>query len=188
MVAWMHNRDEDIEAQDDALWERSWDVTAPYKCILAAIDQNPWSDDAITHAVTLASHASARLIMVMVPTGLLFQEAPAGLGFTDRVTDAITDECNAILAWAAAAAEHAAVPYTTMFRWGNFVPTILHVADEEHCDLIVIGSPVKAGWDRFFQPSYAKYVAAHARQPVLVVKARAHAARHATLRSHWRSR
>jgi len=115
--------------------------------------------------------------MVMVPTGLLIHESPAGLGFTDRVTAAITDECNAILAWAAAAAEYAAVPYTTMFRWGNFVPTILHVADEEYCDLIVIGSPVKAGWDRFFQPSHAKYVAAHARQPVLVVKARAHAAR-----------
>jgi nucleotide-binding universal stress UspA family protein len=188
MVAWMDNWDEDIEAQDDALWERSWDVEAPYKCILAAIDQNPWSDDAITHAVTVASQANARLIMLMVPTGLLIQEAPAGLGLTDRVAEAITDECNAILAWAAATAEHADVPYTTMFRWGNFVPTILHVADKEHCDLIVIGSPVKAGWDRFFQPSHAKYVAAHARQPVLVVKARAHAARHDTFGSHWRFR
>jgi nucleotide-binding universal stress UspA family protein len=86
------------------------------------------------------------------------------------VADATTHESKAILAWAADAAERAAVPYTTIFRWGSAVPTILHVADEARCDLIVIGSPIKAGWLRFFQPSYAKHVAANARQPVLVVK------------------
>ena len=170
MVAWWHDPDVDMDEPDSNLWERSWDAVDSYKRILIAIDQNPWSYDTITHAVSLASQANATLLILMVPTYLIIQEAPYGVSLVETLAEATAHESNAILAWAADVAERAAVPYTTMFRWGSAVPTILHVADEAHCDLIVIGSPVKAGWLRFLQPSYAKHVAAHARQPVLVVK------------------
>jgi nucleotide-binding universal stress UspA family protein len=170
MVTWRHDPDAGIDEPDSNFWERSWDVVDSYKRILIAIDQNPWSYDTITHAVALAAQANATLVILMVPTYLIIQEAPYGMSLAETLADATTQESNAILAWAADAAERAAVPYTTIFRWGSAVPTILHVADEARCDLIVIGSPVKTGWLRFFQPSYAKYVAANARQPVLVVK------------------
>lgn len=170
MVAWWHDPDVGMDEPDRILWEHSWDAGDSYKRILIAIDQNPWSYDTITHAVALAAHTNATLIILMVPTYLIIQEAPYGMSLAETVADATTREGQAILAWAADVAERAAVPYTTMFKWGSAVPTILHVADEARCDLIVIGSPVKSGWFRFFQPSYAKYVAANARQPVLVIK------------------
>lgn len=173
MVAWWHDPDAGVDEPDSDLWESSWDTVDSYKRILIALDQNPWSYDTITHAVALAAHANATLIILMVPTYLIIQEAPYGMSLAETLADATTHESNAILSWAADAAERAAVPYTTLFRWGSAVPTILHVADEAHCDLIVIGSPLKARWLRFFQPSYAKHVAANARQPVLVVKSAA---------------
>jgi nucleotide-binding universal stress UspA family protein len=159
-----------MDDPDSDLWEGSWEVVDSYERILIAIDQNPWSYDTITHAVALAAQANATLVILMVPTYLIIQEAPYGMSLAETLADATTHESKAILAWAANAAERAAVPYTTIFRWGSAVPTILHVADEARCDLIVIGSPIKTGWLRFFQPSYAKHVAANARQPVLVVK------------------
>lgn len=173
MVEWLSNDwDEDRDEPDGSFWEPRWEVEDLYQRILVAIDQNPWSQDALTHAVMLASHANARLIILMVPTYLIIQEAPYTWGLAERLSEAIVEESNAVLARAVAAAERAAVPYTTIFRWGSFVPTILHVADAEHCDLIVVGSPVKAvWWSHFLQPSHAKHVAASARQPVLVVKA-----------------
>jgi len=170
MVAWWNDPDAGMDELDSNLWERNWDAVESYKRILIAIDQNPWSYDTITHAVTLAAHAKSTLLILMVPTYIIIQEAPYGMSLAETLADATAQESNTILAWAAGVAERADVPYTTMFRWGSAVPTILHVADEARCDLIVIGSPVKTGWLRFLQPSYAKHVAANARQPVLVVK------------------
>jgi nucleotide-binding universal stress UspA family protein len=170
MVAWWDDPDTGIDEPDSNLWERSWDVVESYKRILIALDQNPWSYDTVTQAVGLAAHANATLVILMVPTYLIIQEAPYGMSLAETLAEATTHEGHAILAWAADAAERAAVPYTTIFRWGSAVPTILHIADAARCDLIVIGAPIKSRWLRFFQPSYAKHVVAHARQPVLVVK------------------
>jgi len=170
MEAWWHDSETSIDEPYDRYGEYPWEVVNAYKRILIAIDQNPWSYHTITQAVALAAQSNATLVILMVPTYLIIQEAPYGMSLAESLADAAAKESNAILAWAADAAERAAVPYSTMFKWGSAVPTILSVAEEAHCDLIVIGSPVKTRWFRFFQPCYAKHVAANARQPVLVVK------------------
>ena len=171
MATWSHDHHADLgEPVEDVPWAYSWQGEDSYKRILVAIDQNPWSYNAITHAVTLASNTCATLMILMVPSYLIIHDAPCGLGPGDTQAKAIADEGYAMLAWSATMAERAGVPYNTVMRWGCTVPTILQVANEAHCDLIVMGAPLKPGWLRFFQPSHAKYVAAHAKQPVLVVK------------------
>ena len=170
MKSWWHDSEAGIDEPDNKYWEYGWEEADAYKRILVAIDQNPWSYDTINHAVALAARSNATLTILMAPTYLIIQEAPYGMSLAESLADAAAQEGDSMLAWAADAAERAAVPYSTMFRWGSAVPTILRVADEAHCDLIVIGSPVKTRWFRFLQPCYAKHVAANARQPVLVIK------------------
>ena len=168
MVAWFEKRN----AREKKRTVRR-EYSNPNKCvyhrILVAIDDNHWSYEAVTQAVRLAHHASAKLIILMVPSSPLLTYTPDGLGMANGL-ETLIREGEALLAWAGASAEYAGVPYTTIFKWGCAVPTILEVANQEHCDLIVMGFPVRTAWEYFIKPCHATYVATHARQPVLVVK------------------
>lgn len=169
MVAWFDKRrarhEQYVVNWDDDDYDRRL-----YKRILVAIDDNTWSHHAITQAVQIAAQTGASLIVLMVPSSPLLTYTPDGLGIANGL-ETLVKEGEAVLEWAAASAEDAGVPYTTIFKWGCLVPTILDVSNQQHCDLIVMGLPVRARWERFLRPCHATYVATHARQPVLVVKA-----------------
>jgi nucleotide-binding universal stress UspA family protein len=59
----------------------------------------------------------------------------------------------------------------THLRWGYTADTILQVADDTRCDLIIMGTPSLRRWQRVMQPNAVKRVSTRARQPVLVIKA-----------------
>jgi nucleotide-binding universal stress UspA family protein len=71
---------------------------------------------------------------------------------------------------AAAHATWAGVPYETLIKWGNVPDTIQQTADEEACELIILGSRCLTGWKRLMLGSISNAVAARASQPVLMVK------------------
>ena len=169
MVAWFEKRDA-REEKHVVRWSYNDHDGGLYQRILVAIDDNPWSYEAITQAIRLACYTSAKLTILMVPSSPPLTCTPDGLGIANGF-EALMHEGEAMLEWAAASAEHAGVPFTTICKWGCVVPTILDVAHQEHCDLIVMGFPVRNRWERFLRPCHAAYVATRARQPVLVVKA-----------------
>ena len=173
MTEWFDQGDEweappSVEWEYDELEEHH---TFPYQRILLAIEDNEGSSNAIKQAIRLARYTHARLIMLMVPSSPLLTHTPDGIGSADGLVEALMREGEAILSRAAAAAQCAGVSYTTILKWGCSVPTILDIARQTNCDLIIMGGPPAVGWERFLRPRHAKYVAARASQPVLVIKA-----------------
>lgn len=71
---------------------------------------------------------------------------------------------------AAHQAQQAGVTCYTKHHWGSIPETILHIAEDIECDLIVLGARMLAGWKRLRLGHIANAVAVKARQPVLVVK------------------
>jgi nucleotide-binding universal stress UspA family protein len=70
---------------------------------------------------------------------------------------------------AAAAAEQAGVSYTTCARWGNTADMILHTAEEEDCDLIIVGSRPCTWRSRQVLRHVIKKLTTCARQPFLMI-------------------
>ena len=53
---------------------------------------------------------------------------------------------------------------------GRIGETLCRVAEEDACDVIVIGSQDKNVWQRLFDPSVGRYLIDNAHCPVLVVR------------------
>src|SRR5688572_17088444 len=141
-----------------------------YQRILVATGGSPWSEAAVTYALRLAARLGAELRILTVlsmPTTSMMSDTA---GVFDLLMDSVEDEGKRRLHKVASRATWAGVPYETLIKWGNIPDTILQTADEEACELIVLGSRRLTGWKRLMLGSISNAVAARAPQPVLVVK------------------
>jgi nucleotide-binding universal stress UspA family protein len=141
-----------------------------YRRILVATGGSPWSEAAVAYALRLAARLGAELRILTVltmPTASLMSDTA---GVFDLLMDSVEHEGKMRLYKAASRATWAGVPYETLIKWGNIPDTILQAADEEACELIVLGSRRLTGWKRLMLGSISNAVAARAPQPVLVVK------------------
>ena len=141
-----------------------------YERILVATGGSPWSDAAVAYAIRLAAGTGAEvciLSVLTVPVSDVMEEG--GMGF-DMLIDSVEQEGKERLLKAATYATRAGVAYTTRLTWGNIPATILHTADAEACELIILGSRGLTGWKRLMLGSISNAVAAKASQPVLIVK------------------
>jgi nucleotide-binding universal stress UspA family protein len=154
-----------------------------YKRILVATGGSPWSEAAVAYALRLAACVDAELRILTVlsvpPTSVV---ADTVVVF-DLLMDSVEQEGKRRLHKAAVYATLAGVAYETLIKWGNIPDTILQTADEEACELIILGSRGLSGWKRLMLGSISNAVAAKATQPVLVVK---HAERATTEAFLWR--
>jgi nucleotide-binding universal stress UspA family protein len=66
--------------------------------------------------------------------------------------------------------ESCGVKFTTRREQGHAVEQIVRTAEEEKCDLIVMGSRGMGGFERFFLGSVSDGVLHHAHCPVLIVR------------------
>ena len=141
-----------------------------FEKIIVATGGSPWSNNAVRTAVQLAADVHGQLLIAHV----LEDDPQYGQPDLDpddpQVREQMEETGRSILQQATGRAEQAEVAHTTHLVWGSIPEQLVCLAQTQGCDLIVMGSPLKTGWIRFFQPSYAKHVAANARQPVLVVK------------------
>ena len=141
-----------------------------YRRILVATGGSPWSEAAVAYALRLAARLGAELRILTVltmPTASMMSDTAAVF---DLLMDSVEQEGKTRVYKAASHATWAGVPYETLIKWGNVPDTILQTADEEACELIVLGSRRLTGWKRLMLGSISNAVAARALQPVLVVK------------------
>ncbi len=141
-----------------------------YKHILVATGGSPWSDAAVAYAIAIAARTGAhlRILTVLLNPGAFI--TPDVMGGGDLVVDVVERDGQELLARAVAQAQHAGVSTETESRWGSVPETILHTAQDNPCDLIVLGAHMVTGWKRLRLGHIANAVATKAQQPVLVVK------------------
>lgn len=141
-----------------------------YQRILVAADGSPWSDAALAYAIRLASSLDAELRILTVPTSPITYAVPDMMGSSDVVLETVEQQGDDLLAHAAAQADRVGVPYELISTWGNVPETILRTADQQECDVILLGSRAMTGWKRLMIGSISNAVIAKSPQPVLVVK------------------
>ena len=169
MSTWFDATDERT-IYDNISWREEANHIPPYRRIMTVVADTPSMHVTVRHAIRLAAFSNAEVDFLAVPNIPTAAAMPGMLAVTEDLINGLTQRNEAILDWAADTAAYAGVSCRTHIRWGCFPSTIMHFADEAHCDLIIMGTPATSGWLRVFQPCIAKRVAAQARQPVLVIK------------------
>ena len=139
-----------------------------YRRIMIVTGDQVWSDAPVKYAVALAAETGAELsiLMVLIP--------PLIAGTSDvtactLIVESIMAQSEAILADIAAMAEQAGIAYTTHVRWGNTADAVLHTAEEEDCDLVIVGSHACTWRSHRLRRHVVKKLSTSARQPLLVV-------------------
>ncbi len=137
----------------------------PIKTILHPTDFSKPSEYALRLACALARDYQARLLLVHVVEppvyyGELGVAVPLPADFHERLRERLSRlvpvECG--------------INVETILVEGNASQQILRVAEEHHCDLIILGTHARTGLSRVLLGSVAEDVIRHSRFPVLTLK------------------
>jgi nucleotide-binding universal stress UspA family protein len=139
--------------------------------ILVAIDESPQAQAALELAAGLAGEQQAVLMLLTVTNSVAVFSAPPDLVVDPRLDDLLGDEARALLDVAAQTAQEHGAQVRTMLREGNVVDEILATIDEEHADLVVLGTHGRKGIARFLEGSIAEGVLRATTIPVLIAHA-----------------
>jgi nucleotide-binding universal stress UspA family protein len=141
-----------------------------YSKILAAYDGSAESDEALNHAIHLCecfTEASLQVVHIFSVPSLIIGEAV--INPTPSLNNELLTEAQAVVDRAKSRIE--GLPRATVeMVQGNGAKTILALADERNCDLIVLGSRGLGGVRELVLGSVSHHVVQHATIPVLVVK------------------
>ncbi len=135
------------------------------KTILFPTDFSHASDAALVHAEALAKQQGARLLIVHV------EEPPLAYGggelyygipepSSERILEMLEDVKPA----------DAAVPFTHRLTMGDPAGEVVRLAEEEHADMIVLGTHGRTGLTRLLMGSVAEAIVRRAPCPVLVYR------------------
>lgn len=141
-----------------------------YRNVLVAIGGSPWSDAALSYAISLVAASGADLTILTVLASPVAYTMPDVMSSSELLMESIERQGHELIAQAAARAEAAEVPYNAVAKWGSVPETILQTAQEAQCDLIILGSRVITGWKRLVIGRTLNAVTARCEQPLLVVK------------------
>jgi nucleotide-binding universal stress UspA family protein len=138
--------------------------------ILVATGGSPWSDKAVEYAVEMASdYVLELMILHVVSETPPYFIAEAGASLETLLSNS-EETGRSLLTEAAATAAEAGVTCTTELVWGRVPDTVCRVAQENDCDLIVVGSRALTGFKRLMLGGISNAIASKARCPVLIVK------------------
>ena len=141
-----------------------------YRKVLVAIGGSPWSDAALSYAISLAASTGAELRILTVLASPVAYTMPDVMSSSELLMESIERQGQDLIGQAAARAAAAEVPYDAAAKWGSVTETILQTVQEEQCDLIILGSRVITGWKRLMIGRTLNAVTARCEQPLLVVK------------------
>ncbi len=141
-----------------------------YRKVLVAIGGSPWSDAALSYAISLVAATGADLTILTVLASPVAYTMPDVMASSELLMESIERQGHELIAQASAKADAAAVPYSAVARWGSVPETILQTAQEGQCDLIILGSRVITGWKRLVIGRTLNAVTARCEQPLLVIK------------------
>ena len=144
-----------------------------YTRILVPVDGSPTSERGLREAIGWAAQTKAELVLLhVVDDGTPSVElAPAR--YADDVRKAHEHVAEALVAGYVHLAEEAGVRAWGVVRDGlgsRVSDIVLEEADTQRCDLIVMGTHGRRGFDRFALGSHAEVVARRATVPVLLVR------------------
>ena len=145
------------------------------KKILVAIDGSPQSDKAAEEAIRLAAASGKRFKSTVYAVMVLpSMRAPS---FTDFFPSPPATELpdweqkrQRVFYVVEKAAGEAEIALESMVVYGDAAEEILSLAEEEECDVIVIGSSGKGRMKRTLMGSVSTKVALHARCSVYIVR------------------
>jgi nucleotide-binding universal stress UspA family protein len=137
--------------------------------ILVAAGGSPWSNNAVGHAIRLATSLHAELVIVHI-----FEDdppfQPQGTPTTDPQLKAqIEASGRLILEHAAQRAAQEHLSHYTVSIWGSIPEHIVQIAIQEQCDLVVMGTRHLIGEKRLMTGRICNTVIATAHCPILVV-------------------
>jgi nucleotide-binding universal stress UspA family protein len=135
--------------------------------ILLATDLGPASADAADRAIDLAVQLGAELLIVSVINAA--EGLDDGPGPRPRV-DQVRDRREPLAQALVAQARRAGVAARFLIWHGDPGESIAAAADAEQCDLIVVGTHGRTGFQRSLAGSVSDYVIRNAQCPVLVVR------------------
>ena len=141
-----------------------------YRNMLVAIGGSPWSDAALSYAISLVAASGADLTILTVLASPVAYTMPDVMSSSELLMESIERQGHELIAQASARAEAAEVPHNAVAKWGSVPETILQTAQERQCDLIILGSRVITGWKRLMIGRTLNAVTARCEQPLLVVK------------------
>ncbi|WP_411274463.1 universal stress protein [Daejeonella sp.] len=142
--------------------------------ILIAVEDSPYSDQAIRYGVMLAKKMGSQIAMVHA------DEIPVS---TPYIADPMLSETPLMIPEMIEIQEEASknlfkriveqygegIMITKFIRVGRAQDEILAVADEYNADLIILGTHGRTGLDHFISGSVSASVAKRARCPVLII-------------------
>jgi nucleotide-binding universal stress UspA family protein len=138
-----------------------------YDDILVPTDGSTASEEAIAHAVDVASKYGARLhALYVVDTGA-YATLEAG---TEMVLNALQEEGERAVSQVEDAAEEAGVEVQTAVLTGAAFRKIREYVDENDVDLVVMGTHGRKGIDRYLLGSVTERVVRSAEVPVMTVR------------------
>jgi nucleotide-binding universal stress UspA family protein len=141
-----------------------------FQKILVATGGSPWSEKAVEYAVGMAKDYALELMILHVVSETppyFIAEAGASL---DTLLANSEETGRALLAEASAKAAEAGIACPAELVWGRVPDVVCRVAQENDCDLIVVGSRALTGFKRLMLGSISNAIASKAACPVLVVK------------------
>jgi nucleotide-binding universal stress UspA family protein len=157
------------------------------RSIVVGTDGSKPADEAVRQATDLASREGARLHLVTAyhdpqivqettiwsndPKGILDTGRPGGSARTTQTVD-LREVAESVLKRAAGDALSKGVDVQTHAREGQPAEVIIDVANQEHADLIVVGSRGLTGIKRYLLGSVSSKVSEHAPCNVMIVRAR----------------
>lgn len=150
------------------------------KKILIGIDDSKFADHAVEYGFNLAHQLNASVALVHITEPIVAPVSPIdaniGLGF-DTTADMVTPELYQVqdersktmidVAIKKYGSDKISISVCT--EYGDTAEGILKCANDQHADMIVIGTHSRTGFDRFLMGSVAEHVIRHSQIPVLVV-------------------
>lgn len=138
-----------------------------YKKLLVPADGSEHADLACRHAVALAKSSGSEIVLLHC-----FGDLPAIIGGSarDEIISLAEKEGRALLAPCEQYCKENGVRYKSLVRGGRPGRTIVHTAQEEGCDLIVMGSRGLSDFSGMAMGSVSHRVLRHATVPVLIVR------------------
>jgi len=146
-----------------------------YRKILAVAFGTELSMKAVKEAAQLANGLAAKLFVLHVRSPMDVPHHVEGGALSrfgaEKITEEIDQEERKFLEGAVALATSAGIEAETGYI-ADLSPykAIIRVAEEQHCDLIVMGTRIRHGIPGYFVQSETQKVLAHTAIPVLVVR------------------
>jgi nucleotide-binding universal stress UspA family protein len=139
--------------------------------ILVAIDETRQAQAALELAAGLAAEQQATLTLLTVVDRVVTICAPPDVIVDPALEEQLDEEARALLAAAEKTAREHGAQVRSVVREGNAVDGILAAIDEEHADLVVLGTHGRSGITRVLEGSIAEAVLRATTIPVLIAHA-----------------